>query len=228
VAVALAPRLGWLAAAGACVIWLAGSGHAGLALLAGVALLPVPVLLARAAALWSLSAAAPALGFIGLACAFPAIAGQASTVVRRAALGALGAAWVVLAESVAHQRLLAGPAAGSAPRAGWEASASSALDHVLSPIGSSGLLGVCLLWAVAAAVLPWFVRGATLAADAAGATVWAAALAGGTKAMLDACAGPGTGTHARSLVGGAVLAAAVAVAAAAARTAARGGDESLA
>ena len=57
-------------------------------------------------------AAAPLLGLVGLAGAYPALAGHAPRWTARAALGALGAWWVVLAEPLLERALVLGPAPG--------------------------------------------------------------------------------------------------------------------
>jgi hypothetical protein len=215
------PRLGWLVAAWAVEVWLLASGLSGTALVLALALLPVAPLLPWSGTGWSVPAAAPALGALGLAGAFPALAGQASTVARRAALGALGLLWLALAEALTGTRLLAGPAGATAPRGTWEESAARALDDAVVPLLSSGLLAVAALWALAAAVLPWVVRGRSAALDLAAAAVWAAALAVATAAMLDAVSATGQAASPRGLVAGAVAAAAGAVALRAARRAAR-------
>jgi hypothetical protein len=84
---------------------------------------------------------------------------------------------------------------------------------------TSGVLAVAPLWALAAVVLPWVVRGRSAAIDLAAAAVWAAALAVGTQAMLDAVAPQAPG--ARGLALGAVAGALGAVGLRAARRAAR-------
>jgi eukaryotic-like serine/threonine-protein kinase len=224
VAVALLPRAGWLALAWAIEVWLLAAGATGTALLLALALLPVVPLLPLAGTLWSVPAGAPALGAIGLAGAFPALAGQAATVWRRAALGALGFLWLGVAEALTSTRLLAGPAAATAQRPSWEDSAGRALSDAVVPLLASGLLFVALLWAIAAAVLPWIVRGRSAAADLAAAGVWAIALAVGTQALLGALAHGSTHPphgSARGLVLSAVCAAAGAVGLRAARRAAR-------
>ncbi|HEU4656755.1 MAG TPA: serine/threonine-protein kinase [Capillimicrobium sp.] len=225
--VALLPRAGWLLGVWALELWLLSADRSGTALVLALALLPVPLLLPLRGALWSLPAAAPALGALGLAGAFPALAGQAATVVRRAALGAVGVLWLTIAELLAGERLLAGPAAGSAPRAAWEGSAARALEDAIAPLVSSGLLAIAALWAAGAVVLPWIVRGRSAALDLAAAAVWATALAVGTAAMLDAVAGPGQAPSARGLVAGAIAAAVGAVALRAGRRAARPPDPRL-
>jgi hypothetical protein len=223
-AVFVLPRAGWLLMAWAIEVWLLASGAGGTAIMLALALLPVPLLLPLAGRLWSLPAAAPALGALGLAAVFPVVAGQAATLTRRAALGALGFLWLCVAETLTATRLVAGPAAGSAQHPSWEDSASRALSDAVVPLLASGLLLVAVLWGVAAAVLPWVVRGRSAAVDLGGAAVWSIALAVGTEAMLGALhqgsAHPPDGS-ARGLVLGAVAGTAGAVGLRAGRRAAR-------
>jgi eukaryotic-like serine/threonine-protein kinase len=155
-AVALLPRLGWLALAAAAVGALAGP-QPGLAALVAVAAAPVPLLAPRDGTAWSLPALAPVLGVIGLANAYPALAGQLERVRSRAALGLLGAWWL----------LLSGPA--RAPNPGGLSD--------LRPLLTVDALGHAAAWAAAAAVLPWLVRGRQLALDVVAASAWAAGLA---------------------------------------------------
>ena len=108
-AVAVLPRLGWLVAAVATVAMLAVE-QPGAAVLVAAALAPVPLLLRRRGSAWSVPALAPLLGFAGLAGAYPALAGRARGPLTRAALGALGAWWALLAAPLAGRTLLlAGP-----------------------------------------------------------------------------------------------------------------------
>ncbi len=158
-AVAVLPRLGWLAAAVALVAAF-GAGPA--ALLAALALAAVAAALPRAGAWWSLPAAAPALAAASLGVAFPALAGLAPRPHVRAALGALGALWLAAAPALAAD---AAPV-GDALTAGTAATAA--------------------LWALAAAVLPLLVRGRGTAPDAIGAGVWAVALAVATPVVAEA------------------------------------------
>ncbi|MBX5440636.1 MAG: serine/threonine protein kinase [Solirubrobacteraceae bacterium] len=218
--VAVLPRAGWLLCAWALEVWLVAAGASGTALVLAVALLPVPLALPLAGGLWSVPAGAPALGALGLATAFPAVAGQAATVARRAALGALGVVWVCAVELLSGTRLLAGPPASAHARPSWEDSAGRALTDAVVPLLTSGLLAVAALWAVAAAVLPLVVRGRSAALDLALAAVWAAALAVCTQALLEALAA-WEAAPPRGLALGAVVAALGAVGLRAARRAAR-------
>jgi hypothetical protein len=97
--VALLPRLGWIAAAVGLCFWLTSPevGQDGTAAFVALAAAPVPFLLPRAPAAWSVPGLAPLLALAGLGPAYTALAGQAGTWTRRAALGTLGALWIAVA-----------------------------------------------------------------------------------------------------------------------------------
>lgn len=174
----LLPRLAWLAAATLVVGWLAGvAPDRAWIVAAGVAPV-VPLLRWAPAPTWSAPALAPLLGLIALAGAFPALAGAAGRAVHRAALGALGAWWALLAEPLLHHRLILGPRLDAAhPPHGVGAVAAVATDPSIALVG---------VWALAAMVLPLLVRGRVLAVDVVCATMWAAGLAAATQAALGA------------------------------------------
>jgi eukaryotic-like serine/threonine-protein kinase len=218
VAVAALPRLAWLVAA-VCAVGVLGQRAPGAAVLAAAALAPVPLLLRRTATAWTVPALAPLLGAAGLAGAFPVLAGAARGWLTRAALGALGAWWALLAEPLVGRALLDGteahgevggwPGAGGAGTAGArhlgplaQGPAADALRHALGPLLSSGVPLYALLWGAAAAVLPWLVRGRWLSLDLVGAAVWASALGAATAAVAQSLGAPAP----RGLVAGAVLA----------------------
>jgi hypothetical protein len=98
--VALLPRLGWVATVIGLCAWLASAdvGQEGTAAYVVAACLPVPLLLPRAPAWWSVPGFGPLLALAGAPGAYPAIAGQALTWPRRAALGLLGSLWIALAD----------------------------------------------------------------------------------------------------------------------------------
>ncbi|HEY4095994.1 MAG TPA: serine/threonine-protein kinase [Baekduia sp.] len=197
-AVLLLPRLAWIALAAIVVGWVAGAGPdpiSGRAWLLGAAALPVPLLLRRAPSpTWSLPAAAPLLGLATLAGAFPALLGRITRPLHRAALGALGAWWLLLAEALLHRTLVLGaPAKAATP--GTDAVIAVATSPAIA------LLGV---WALAALVLPYLVRGRLITIDVVGAVAWAAGLAAGTQAAL--------GAAPRGLVPGAMVCAVLAIA----------------
>jgi eukaryotic-like serine/threonine-protein kinase len=184
-AVALLPRLGWIATAVATIAVLSVE-QPGAALLLGFALAPIPLLLRRHGTTWSLPAAAPLLGLAAIAGAYPALAGQARGWFARAALGALGAWWALLAAPLLGRETLG----GSDVTLVAGASVDEAVDLVLRPVFESGVLLYAVLWAVAAAILPWMVRGRWLALDFVAACTWAAALAAATVATADAIGVP--------------------------------------
>ena len=84
---------------------------------------------------------------------------------------------------------------------------------MLETLARSGVLLLAPLWAAAAVVLPWLVRGRSVALDVAGAAAWAAALASATAAV----AGWAALAEPHGLAAGAVLAGVLAVIGARAR-----------
>jgi len=211
--VAVLPRAGWLlaAAATAGALGLGPAPRPGAAvLLAALAAVP-PLLLRADGRAWSLPAAAPALGLLGLAGAYPALAGRAPRWSARAALGALGAWWVVLAEPLLERALVFGPAPGTPSRASFDGAPGIAAGDVIAKACSSGALLLALIWGAAALILPWLVHGRSLQADLVGAAAWAAGLAAATAALGEAL-GERVGQPApHGLVTGAVAAAGLAL-----------------
>jgi hypothetical protein len=182
------PRALWLACALAVILWQAWLGKTGLALLllaAAVPLVAMPAQRAsrRVGAGWLGCALAPVLGLVGLAGAFPALAGQSARPRSRAAFGAFGYWWLILSEPLLARRLWLGQPSGAPSRAVWEGSVSATATHVLAPALSVGVLLGAALWALAAVVLPWIVRGRRVALDVLGATIWALALVLATPAL---------------------------------------------
>jgi eukaryotic-like serine/threonine-protein kinase len=211
------PRAVWLVAAVALAVWQAAAGRFGAGLLMFAAMLPVVLLpIGRrdraGTGGWLACALAPALGMIGLAGAFPAIAGQAPRWRMRAALGALGYWWLALAEPLLSRHLWLGPGPGTPARTVWEGSLSSAAVHVIWPLLSFGSLLGALLWAGGAVVLPLLVRGRNAALDAVAAVAWSAALVAGAPALDSGLAGPAAQAMPRGAVLGAVLGGALALA----------------
>jgi hypothetical protein len=217
VVTALLPRVGWLVAAACLVGWLAspGADRAGTAFVLAAGLAPVPFLLPRAGMVWSAPALAPLLGVVALGPLFVALAGLCGTAWRRAGLAAAGFWWLLLAEVVSGEALLFGLADGTAPRADWESSVSAAASDALYPLLSSPATAPVVIWVALAVVLPFVVRGRSLALDVLGAATWAAALVAAHAAVADLVAASVELDQARGAVGGAVLAVLVAVAAAA-------------
>jgi hypothetical protein len=167
--------------------------------------LPVLLLIPRPTA-WPLAAAAPALGLIGLAGAWPALAARAGSVWRRAALGAVGWVWLLVAAPIADRVLYLPQPPGTPPPAQWSGSVSGAIHHVLTPALSSGALAPVVVWALAAAVLPWLALGRSLALDFVRVVIWAAVLVSATSASISAVHSSDAVHAAPSAVIGAIVA----------------------
>jgi hypothetical protein len=216
------PRAIWLACAGAIVCWQAFAGRPGVALLLLAALAPLALLPSergdsRLGVGWLAGALAPVLGVVGLAGAFPAIAGQASRWRERAGLGVLGYWWLALAGPLLDRDLWLRAPTATPPRAAWEGSLSLAATHVIGPRLALGVLLGALLWGAAAVALPWIVRGRSAVRDVVAVTVWSAGLAAAAPMMDAGLSAHATYPSPRGAVLGAVLGALFAVAARALR-----------
>ncbi len=177
-------RLAWLLGALTICIWQIAAGRIGSGCAAICAVLPLVLLVRRPSPRWLAAALAPLLGLAGLAAAFPAFAGQPSRWRERALLGALGYWWLRLAEPLLdgpRTRLwLGAPVGTGATGSGlstWERSPTAALDHAVIPLIGLALLLGAALWALAALLLPWIVRGRSATLDGFAVILWAAALA---------------------------------------------------
>jgi eukaryotic-like serine/threonine-protein kinase len=182
------PRAVWLGCAAIVIGWQVFAGRAGIGLLALAAFVPLALMPAergdrRLGASWLGCAFAPALGLIGLAGAFPALAGQSTRWRERAAIGALGYWWLALAGPLLGHRLWLPEPVGVPARAAWEGSLSLTATHVIGPLLALGVLLGALLWACGALVLPWIVRGRSAALDLLAVTVWSAALVTAAPAL---------------------------------------------
>ncbi|MGI8505367.1 MAG: protein kinase domain-containing protein [Solirubrobacteraceae bacterium] len=206
------PRVGWLALTAAACATTIAQGRPGFALLALLALL-VPVLFTvRTPQAWPLPAGAPALGLIGLAGAWPALAARAPTAWRRAALGAAGWIWLLIAAPIAGRVLYLKPVPASSPMDAWAGSPYETVHRVLVPLLSSGALAPAAVWALAAAVLPWLVLGRSRALDCVRVVIWSAALAAATAAAITVVHGSDLIATAPAAVLGAAAGAVVALA----------------
>ncbi len=170
------PRAVWMGCALALIVWQIWEGRPGAALLLLAAAAPLVLLPRRGGVAWLTAALAPVLGLAGLAGAFPALAGQRARASERAALAALGYWWLILAEQLLDRNLWLSVPAGTPARAVWEGSLSSAATHVVAPALSLSVLAGAGVWAVAAVLLPWVVRGRSATLDVVAATAWSAAL----------------------------------------------------
>jgi hypothetical protein len=177
---ALLPRIGWLLAAGALVALLADDpGDAWWTV--GLMAAPLPLLIPHRPAWWSAPGLSVPLAWAGVALSWPAIAGQARGILARAVLGAAGWWTLSLLALLTGDRWATGP---------WDSLEAMLSDPVMAVAG---------VWAAAAAVLPFLVRGRRVGLDLLGALVWAVALGVGTSLA----GGP-------TMVGGAALGALVA------------------
>jgi hypothetical protein len=98
----------------------------------------------------------------------------------------------------------------------WEGSLQAGALHVVGPLLTVGVLLGAALWALAAAVLPWLVRGRGAAVDIVAATMWSAAVVAAAP-LVDSGLDASSHQLARGAVLGAVLGGALAVAARALR-----------
>jgi len=209
-AVAALPRIGWLALALAAAGALAAQQRTGAAVLVLLAALVPLLLLFRHPARWPLAAAAPALGMLGLAGAWPALAARASGAWQRAALGATGWIWLAGAGILGSHGLYTRLLSGTPPGSRWMPSLDQTFNHVLWPLLQSGLLAPAVVWGAAAVVLPWITRTRSLALEVVLVTVWAAMLASATTSVL-ALAHGGIAVKPNAVVLGAVAAGIVAL-----------------
>jgi eukaryotic-like serine/threonine-protein kinase len=211
------PRSLWLGCALAIALWQAAQGRIGVALLVVAAGAPLLLLARRAGPGWLVAALAPVLGMAGLAGAFPALAGQRGSWRARAALALLGFWWLALAEPLLARHLWLGPPAGLPPRAVWEASFDSTAKEVVGPLFTFELLIGAAVWGLAAAVLPWIVRGRSAALDVAAAVAWTAALLAAVPLLERALLSNAHAPSPRGALLGAVLGCAIAICARALR-----------
>jgi hypothetical protein len=219
VAVALLPRIGWLVCAAAVLGWLVSPGthEAGTGLVIAVAIGLTPLLMLRGGTLWSLPALAPALGAIGLAPVYLALAGFAPTAWRRVGLGAAGLFWLVGVEVLTGRSLLYGPADDVKPRAEWHGSLGHAVSHAIVPTLTSPALLPAIVFAGFALALPLLVRGRNLGLDLVLGGVWAVGIVVALHGTDRVLGGSAHLAAARGATAGALLALLVAVAGASLR-----------
>jgi hypothetical protein len=171
-AVLVLPRLGWLTVTAGVAAVAAAQGRSGAALLLAALVVAGVVVLPAAGAGHALPAGAGVLATLGVAGAWPAIAGslRAPWWVRAAVAGS-GFAWVAGAGAITGHDLLW--VAGHPPAPGvWTGSAAIAARDVLAPLPSAGLLAGALTWAVAAIALPVLTGGRSFTRVAGGLLAW--------------------------------------------------------
>lgn len=211
------PRLVWIGGLLAAAAWQAAAGRSGVSLLLLAAGAPLLVLPRRSGPGWLAAALAPVLGLAGLAGAFPALAGQRASWRARAALATLGFWWLALAEPLLTRRLWLGPPAGIPSRGVWEASLGKTASDVVGAALTPELVIGAAVWALAAAILPWIVRGGSAALDVAAAVAWTVALLAATPPIEHALRSHASQPSPRGALIGAVLGCALAVGARALR-----------
>jgi hypothetical protein len=190
-AVLLVPRLGWLGLTVALCAGALARGHDGGALVIAIAALAPIVALPTRPDAWPLAAGAPALGLIGLAGAWPALASRAGGAGRRAALGAIGWIWLLLAgAALGPTHVLYLPAVpGVPPPAHWIGSLTQTTGHLLPALVATGVWAPALVWALAALTAPWLRRGRSPTLDALRIIAWAALVLSATAAAVTAVHG---------------------------------------
>jgi hypothetical protein len=211
------PRGLWLGCLLALAAWQAFAGLPGVSLLVLAAGGPLLALPRRSGPGWLAAGLAPVLGLAGLAGAFPALAGQRSSWLARAALAALGFWWLALAESLLRRRLWLGPPSGLPPRTAWEGSLNAAATHLLAATFTVELLLGAAVWAFASAILPWLVRGRSAALDVGAAILWTLALLAAVPLLERALLAHSSQPSPRGALLGAVLGCALAICARALR-----------
>jgi hypothetical protein len=214
-AVLLLPRIGWALLVMALAATAVSLQRPGAAVAITVALL-LPLILAPAApTLWPLSAGAPALGLVGLAGAWPAVAARAGSAWARAALGAIGWVWLLLGAAIAGKALYLPRVPGiplTPPPQDWMSSPSATVTHLLAPLVSTGVLAPAAVWALGAMTLPWLVRRRSLLLDVLRVVAWAAIVVSCTGAAIAAVHGSDSVGAPPTALLGAAAAAAVALA----------------
>lgn len=209
-AVAALPRIGWLALALAAAGSLGGQGLSGAALVVLFAALVPVILLFWHPTRWPLAAAAPLLGLVGMAGAWPAMAARATTAWQRAALAITGWVWLELAGPLAGIGPYAPMPRGIPSRQLWMPSLYETTSYLLSTLLSSGVLAPALVWAAGAVVLPWITRSRVLEIQIVLVTMWSAGLAAATATILQ-ITHAGGGVRTGTAVLGAVAAGLVAL-----------------
>jgi hypothetical protein len=186
VAVAALPRIGWVALIAAAAGGLAAQGRGGASLVVVLAGLIPALLLPLRPTRWPLGVFAPMLGALGLAGAWPALAGRARGAWQRAALGASGWMLLAAAETLAATDLYTRLPHTVPPQSVWAPSPYETLHHVFGPLLSAGILAPAAVWALAAAVLPRMTSTRSLPVQVILVTTWTATTASATTVLLKA------------------------------------------
>jgi len=168
-------RLGAILLLAGALAALAFVGRPGLGLAVGLLVVPA-LLLASRLRHAAVPAAAPLLGALGVALAYPAVAGACGRLWERCSLGALG--WCYLAVGSMATGLGPPLGVGHHPAAGWASSAGQAFHGLIVPLLSAESVAGALVFAGAAATFGLLLRARQLAVALLGGMVWSAALVG--------------------------------------------------
>ena len=163
-----------LLALGAVALLGSLAGLPGLAIVAGLLLAPAALVLNRVRD-WLLPALAPALGLIGAAPAFLAVAARRERAAERAALAGLAWVWTGVAGELLGRAL--GVPIGAGDVAGWASSGPIAIDGMIAPLLSPTAIAIALTWIGGAVLLGALLDVASPAGAAVGGLVWAGAIA---------------------------------------------------
>jgi hypothetical protein len=169
-----------LALVAAVVALATGLRMPGAALALAVLALPLPLFLERARE-WPAPALVPLLAPLGLAPAFPAIAGLIRGTGRAAATAVIGFAWLVATQAALGA---AEPLARVDPAPpGWERSAVEATSALLGPLLVPEQLAAAAAWGLAAAALALVLRARLAVARLLGVLAWAATVVALERAL---------------------------------------------
>jgi len=177
-------RVGWVLLILGGAALLALDGQTGTALIWAAALILPVVLLLGQPARWPLAAVAVALGGVGLAGAWPALAARAGRPWQRAALGAIGWVWLQVAALLSGMHLYTRLPDVLPARGAWSSSAGAAVHEVIDRLLGTGALTPALAWAGAAVILPALLRQTDLLLRCALVTAWSAVTLGITVLLL--------------------------------------------
>jgi hypothetical protein len=110
-----------------------------------------------------------------------------------------------------------GPPRGLPPRKAWEASLGGTASHVIAGVLTPQLAIGALVWAAAAMLLPWVVRGRSAGLDVLLAIAWTVALLGGAPLIERAVLADAAHASPRGVLLGAMLGCVLAICARALR-----------
>jgi len=163
-----------LLAVGAVALLGSLAGLPGLAIVAAALLAPAALVLDRVRD-WLLPALAPALGLVGAAPAFLAVAARRERAAERAAMAGLAWAWTGIAGGLLGRAL--GVPVGAGDAGGWAGSGPTAIDQVISPLLTPTAIAIGLTWIGGAILLGLLLDVASAAGAAVGGLIWAGAIA---------------------------------------------------